>query len=225
MTEIQERLFELRDEKIRDYSASLMPTVDKNRVIGIRTPDVRKLAKELSGTEMAERFLDSLPHEYFEENQLHAALISVMRDYNEIIRRLDEFLPYCESWATTDMINPAAFKKHRDDLYRHAYRWIDSGDTYPVRYGILCLMNHYLEDEFNRRYPEKVALIESKEYYVNMMRAWYFATALAKKWDEIFPIIEGNRLDKWTHNKAIQKSIESYRISVEQKSILKSLKR
>ncbi|MBQ6756595.1 MAG: DNA alkylation repair protein [Oscillospiraceae bacterium] len=221
MTDIQARLYALRDDKNRDFAASLMPTVDKSTMLGVRTPQLRALAKELRGTDEARALLSTTEHEYFEEYQLHAALIALMRDYDEAIAALDFFLPRVFSWATTDMINPAVFKKHRDDLYRRAYRWIDSGGTYCVRYGILTLMNHYLDCDFKPEYLSEVAAVKSEEYYVNMMRAWYFATALAKQWDAALPYIEERRLDRWTHNKAIQKACESYRVPDEHKAILR----
>lgn len=221
MTDIQARLFAMRDDKNRDFAASLMPTVEKSTMLGVRTPQIRALAKELRDTDEAKALLAAPEHEYFEEYQLHAALISLIHDYGEAISELDRFLPRVFSWATTDMINPPVFRKHRDDLYRHAYRWMESGKTYCVRYGILTLMNHYLDDCFSPCCLAWVAGVESGEYYVNMMRAWYFATALAKQWDAAAPYFELRRLDRWTHLKAIQKACESYRVSDEHKAILR----
>ena len=221
---IRERLFELQDLKYRDFNSSLIPTVDKETVIGVRTPQLRKLAKELSKDPDIENFLRTLPHKYFEENNLHGLIIEAMKYYDRCVAEMKLFLPYIDNWANCDIISPKIFKKHLPELLDEIKVWIGSDHTYTVRFGIEMLMSFYLDDEFKPEYPEMVVGVKSEEYYVNMMIAWYFATALAKQYDAVLPIIEEKRLEKWTHNKAIQKSVESYRITPEQKVYLKTLK-
>lgn len=222
---ILNRLFELQDLKYRDFHSKLMPTVEKSRVIGVRTPALRKLAKEIKGTEHAAEFLKILPHEYYEENNLHAFLIEEIKDYNKCIEELNKFLPYVDNWATCDMMRPKVFKNHLPELLEQIKNWLASGETYTVRFGIEMLMVYYLDEHFSPEYPEMVAAVESDEYYIHMMIAWYFATALAKQYDHIIPYIEQNRLDTDTYNKTIRKAIESYRITPEQKAHLRTLKR
>jgi 3-methyladenine DNA glycosylase AlkD len=224
MTEIEKRLFELQDEKYRDFQVKLIPTVDPSAVIGVRTPELRKLAKELLKSGDTDSFLDALPHEYFDENQLHAFILSGMKDYEKCMAGVCAFLPFIDNWATCDQLSPKVFGKNKDDLLMHIKEWLNSDETYTIRFAAGMLMEHFLGDDFELSYPEMVASIESDEYYVNMMRAWYFATALAKQYDSVILFIEEKRLDRWTHNKAIQKSVESYRITPEQKTYLKSLK-
>ena len=221
---IQERLFSLQDEKYRDFMAPLIPSVTYERIIGVRTPALRSLAKELVRSGEAEGFISVLPHEYFEEDQLHAFILSELKDFDRCISEVERFLPYVDNWATSDQMSPKVFRKHKGELLTHIREWISSGETYKVRFGTGMLMQHYLDDDFDPEYPEMVSGIRSGEYYVNMMTAWYFATALAKQYDAVIPYIEGKRLDKWTHNKAIQKAIESRRISDERKEYLRSLK-
>ena len=224
MTKIEERLFDLRDEKYRVFQVKLIPTVDPDSVIGVRTPELRKLAKELLKRDDADAFLEALPHRFFGENQLHAFMLSGMKDYTRCMEGVCKFLPFIDNWATCDQLSPKVFKKNKEDLLGHIKRWICCDKTYIVRFGIGMLMEHFLGEDFDAAYPEMVAAINSDEYYVNMMRAWYFATALAKQYGSVLPLIEEQKLDKWTHNKAIQKSVESYRIAPEQKTYLKSLK-
>ena len=224
MTEIEERLFALQDEKYRDFQVKLIPTVDPESVIGVRTPELRKLAKELLKADDFDTFLDTLPHDHFDENQLHAFILSGMKDYDRCMAGVCAFLPYVDNWATCDQMSPKVFRKNRADLLVHIKEWLRSGETYTVRFAVGMLMEYFLEDDFDLSYPEMVADIISYEYYVNMMRAWYFATALAKQYESIIPFIEEKKLDRWTHNKAIQKSVESYRITPEQKAYLKSLR-
>ena len=221
---IRKQLVELQAFKYRDFNSSLIPTVDKETVIGVRTPQLRKLAKELSKDPDIEIFLRTLPHKYFEENNLHGLIIEAMKYYDRCVAEMKLFLPYIDNWATCDIISPKIFKKHLPELLDEIKVWIGSDHTYTVRFGIEMLMSFYLDDEFKPEYPEMVAGVKSEEYYVNMMIAWYFATALAKQYDAVLPIIEEKRLEKWTHNKAIQKSVESYRITPEQKVYLKTLK-
>jgi len=221
---IQSRLFELQDLKYKDFQCKLMPTVPPDTVIGVRTPILRKLAKELSKVPKTVEFLKLLPHKYYDENNLHVFLVENIMDYGEAVAAVDAFLPYVDNWATCDLMNPKVFKRHRQELLTELQRWISSDRTYTIRFGIEMLMSHYLDEDFLSEYPKWVAGIRSEEYYVNMMIAWYFATALAKQWEAIIPYLEQNRLDKWTHNKTIQKAVESYRITEEQKVHLRLLR-
>ncbi len=222
--EIRRKLFSLQDIKYRDFQAKLIPGKTAELMIGVRTPELRKLAKELGKREDISEFLADLPHEYFDEDQLHAFILSGMKDYKECMEGVCRFLPFVDNWATCDQMSPKVFKKHRPALANQADRWLDSEHTYTVRFGIGMLMEHFLEEDFDLKYPERVAGLRSDEYYVNMMIAWYFATALAKQYDAIIPHIENRRLDLWTHNKTIQKAIESYRITPEQKEYLRTLR-
>ncbi len=221
---IREKLFSMQDLKYKAFQSKLMPTVESDLVIGVRTPELRKFAKEFMKTEMADEFLGLLPHKYYEENNLHAFMISSLKDYDETVEKLNVFLPFVDNWATCDMMRPVSFKNHHSELLREIEKWLKSGDPYTVRFAVEMLMVHFLEDDFDINYPQKVAEIRSDEYYVRMMVAWYFATALAFRYEEILPFIENKKLDPWTHNKAIQKAIESYRITAEQKEYLKTLK-
>lgn len=224
ITNVQTRLFELQDLKYRDFHAKLMPTVNKEKIIGIRTPALRVFAKKYGKTDEAKEYLQILPHQYYEENNLHGLLIEQIKDYDTCLEELERFLPYIDNWATCDMLAVKVVKNHLDTFIDEVYRWMESDHAYTIRFGISMLMRYYLEDAFQMEYPEKVAQIRSEEYYVNMMRAWYFATALAKQYDKILPFIEKQKLDVWTHNKTIQKAIESYRITPEQKEYLRGLK-
>ena len=224
LDDIRDELFKMQDIEYRDFNSKLIPTVKKEDMIGVRTPELRKYAKKLLKEEGVEDFLHSLPHKYFDENQLHAFIISEIKDFKFCIDELINFLPYLDNWATCDQLSPKIFKKHRNDLLPHIYEWLKSDKTYTVRFGIGMLMEHFLDEDFKTEYPEMVAAVRSEEYYINMMTAWYFATALAKQFERILPFIEGNKLDTWTHNKPIQKAIESNRINAEQKNYLKGLK-
>ncbi len=222
--EIREELFKLQDKKYRDFQSKLIPNVNSDAVIGVRTPELRKLAKKYEKKEDISMFLEVLPHRYFDENQLHAFIISERKDYKRCIEETNRFLPFIDNWATCDQLSPKIFKKNKVDLLKEIYEWITSSNTYTVRFAIGMLMQHFLDDDFDIKYPKLVAKIKSEEYYINMMIAWYFATALAKQYDKIIPFIENKKIDKWTHNKTIQKAVESYRITEEQKSYLKTLK-
>lgn len=222
---IIKRLFDLQDTAYREFHSKLMPTVDKETVIGVRTPDLRKLAKELKSTEPASEFMKNLPHKYYEENNLHAFLIEEIGDYNECIKELNRFLPFVDNWATCDMMRPKIFKKHLHELIFEIRKWIESDASYTVRFGIECLMLYYLDEYFSVEFHEAVSKIRSDEYYIRMMQAWYFATALAKKYDETVPYLELQKLEEDTHNKTIRKAIESYRITDAQKLYLRTLKR
>lgn len=221
---VQKQLFELQDLKYRDFHAKLMPTIDKEKVIGVRTPALRSYAKQFGKTEEAKEFMKVLPHKYYEENNLHGMLLEQIKDYDELIIELEKFLPYIDNWATCDLLSLRIVEKNLEDFLKKINKYIKSDQPYTIRFGISMLMKHYLDDNFKIEYANKVAAVQSEEYYVNMMRAWYFATALAKQYDSIIPFIEEKKLDVWTHNKAIQKSIESYRITLEQKEYLRTLK-
>ena len=222
---VRAQLFGLQDETYRDFQSALMPTVPKEKVIGVRTPALRKLAKQLTGTPQAEAFLQALPHDYYEENNLHAFLIEAIRDYGTALAETEKFLPYIDNWATCDFPEPKCFRKNKKAVLEEVRKWIASTETYTIRYGIGVLMRLFLDEDFSPEYLEMAAGVQSQEYYVNMMIAWYFATALAKQYDAALPYLEEQRLDQWTHNKTIQKAIESYRISPEQKEHLRGLRR
>ena len=222
---IRQRLFEEQDTAYRDFQAKLMPVKDPENMVGVRTPALRKIAKEYAKDPGIAAFLDELPHRYFDEDQLHAFIISEIKDFDTCMARTEQFLPYIDNWATCDQLSPKTFKKHRPELLDHIRDWICSDKTYTVRFGIGMLMQHFLDEDFDPEYPEIVAGVRSEEYYVNMMRAWYFATALAKQYEKILPFLEEERLDLWTHNKTIQKAVESFRITPEQKEYLRGLKR
>ena len=221
---IREKLFSMQDKKYRDFQAKLIPTVATDSVIGVRTPALRTYAKELLKEGKYEVFLQDLPHRYFDENQLHAFIISGIKDYEKCMEEVCRFLPYVDNWATCDQMSPKVFRKQKEELLKQIKKWIKSDETYTVRFAIGMLMEHFLDDDFAPEYPKMVAAVRSEEYYINMMIAWYFATALAKQYEAVLPYIEEKKLDPWTHNKAIQKSVESYRITDEQKTYLKSLK-
>ena len=222
--EIREELFRLQDPDYRDFQSRLIPTMSTDRMIGVRTPELRKFAKELGKRPDKDEFLEDLPHRYYDEDQLHAFLLSEMKDYGECFAAVERFLPFVNNWATCDQMSPRVFRKHRTELLKPIRDWLVSEQPYTVRFGVGMLMEHYLDGDFDLAYPEMVARLRSDEYYVNMMIAWYFATALAKQYDAVLPFLEEQRLDDWTHNKAIQKAIESRRITPEQKAYLRGLK-
>ncbi|MBO5743471.1 MAG: DNA alkylation repair protein [Clostridia bacterium] len=219
---IQKTLISMGEEDYKEFSSNLMPTVEKDRVIGIRIPVLRKYAKEL---ENYDEFLTNLPHKYFEENNLHAFLIEREIDFGNCIEKIENFLPFVDNWATCDSMKPKVLKKEPEKLLKYIKKWLKSKDVYAVRYAINLLMSFYLDENFNKDYLLIVANVKSDEYYINMMRAWFFSTALAKRYKETLHYIENSVLDIWTHNKTIQKAIESRRISKEQKQYLKTLKR
>lgn len=222
--DLYRKLYDLQDLKYRDMQIKIIPTVEPESVIGVRTPELKSIAKDILKDGNYKGFLKELPHRYFEENQLHAFIISGIKDLGECMEELEKFLPHVDNWATCDQMSPKIFRKHKDVLFSHIKEWVNSEKTYTVRFGVGMLMEHFLDDDFDPLYPELVAKLRSEEYYVNMMIAWYFATALAKQYESILPYIEQKRLDVWTHNKAIQKSLESRRITEEQRIYLKSLK-
>ena len=223
--DIQEKLFALQDVKYADFQSKLTPTIPREKIIGVRIPLARKLAKQYIKEEESKDFLKAIPHEYYDEDILHALLISEIKNFDLCVDLLDEFLPYVDNWAVCDIMSPGIFKKNKKELINKIREWTKSDMTYICRFGIGMLMSHYLDDDFKAEYLDIPASVHSEEYYVNMMIAWFFATALAKQWDATVPYIEKGRLDVWTHNKTIQKARESYRITEEQKEYLKSLKR
>lgn len=222
--EIRNKLFELQDIKYRDFQSGLIPTAEQGMFIGVRTPELRKYAKELAKKEGIDEFLSDLPHKYFDENQLQAFIISEIKDYDKCVKELNNFLPFVDNWATCDQMSPKVFKKHKGELLKEISKWLKSDKTYTIRFAIGMLMQHFLDEGFDEKYLEEVSKIRSDEYYINMMIAWYFATALAKQYDATIPYIQEKRLDAWTHNKTIQKAVESYRITPETKEYLRSLK-
>ena len=224
MTSLQERLFAMQDKQYAAFQSKLIPGVHKESVIGIRVPMLRKFAKEFTREEECKEFLMQLPHEYYDENILHGILISEVKDYEECISLTDRFLPFVDNWAVCDIISPKVFALHKEELFAKILTWSKSSHVFTCRFGLEMLMTHYLDKDFETEYLEIPASVRSEEYYVRMMIAWFFATALAKQWDATIPYIEHSRLAPWTHNKTIQKAIESYRITPEQKAYLRALK-
>lgn len=222
---IIDRLFLMQDIKYRDFHSKLIPEVEKSRIIGVRTPMLRKFAKELFEDDRGERYLSlPLPHYYYEENNLRAFLIEQIKDFDEVIRLTEEFLPYVDNWATCDMFSPKIYRKNRERLLEFLKIWINSEHTYMVRYAIVMLMNHFLDEDFDPEYLHLVSSVDSEEYYINMAAAWYFSIALVKQYDSTIEMIEQRRLKPFIHNKAIQKACESRRISLQTKEYLRSLK-
>ena len=221
---IREQLLSMQDRQYRDFTAKLVPNMDAAQILGVRFPEIKRIGKTLRREGEAEAFLAALPHFYLEENHLHAVLLSEMKDPEALFGALEAFLPYVDNWATCDTLRPVAFKKHPEDLPRRIRGWLDAEQPYTIRFAIEMLMAYYLDDGFDPAYLEWVAALRSEEYYVNMMIAWYFATALAKQYDAALPFLEDCRLDRWCHNKTIQKAIESFRVSDEHKTYLRTLK-
>ena len=222
---IQAALFRLRDPEYGAFQKKLLPTVAEERIIGVRTPELRRLAKELCRAGETRAFLEDLPHAYFDEDQLHAFVISREKDFDECLARVEAFLPYVDNWATCDQLSPAVFRREPEQLLPAIRRWLASDRVYTLRFAVGMLMQHFLEERFTPEYPALVGALRSEEYYVNMMIAWYFATALAKQYETVLPWLEQERLAPWTHNKAIQKSLESFRVPPERKAYLRTLKR
>ena len=221
---IHEKLLALQDEKYRDFHSKLIPTISRETVIGVRTPAIRKLAKEYAKDSESTEFLEQLPHTYYDENILHALLVSEIKDYDICVKEVERFLPYVDNWAVCDIFSPKVFRKNRGKLIEKIKEWAASEHPYTCRFGMEMLMTHFLDEDFRPEYLEIPAAVHSEEYYVNMMIAWFYATALAKQWDAAIAYIEEKRLAPWTHNKTIQKARESYRITPEQKEYLKTLK-
>lgn len=233
MTEdIIKKLFDMQDLEYRDFNSKLIPTISPDIIIGVRTPVLRAYAKELIKQAKIDNsiklglhnFMEDLPHKYYEENNLHGFLIEGIKDYNECIAELNIFLPYIDNWATCDLVNPKIVKKYPKELLKQIRIWINSDRIYTIRYGIGMLMRYYLDDLFEEQFLEWVIEKQSDEYYVNMMIAWFFATALAKQYEKVLPYIENRRMNDWTHNKTIQKAIESNRIPIDSKAYLRTLK-
>ena len=225
MNKIQSELFAMQDEKYRDFQARLLPTVSRDSIIGIRTPKLREYAKKIKDSEDVNAFLGSLPHAYYEENNLHAFLIEQIKDYDTCIVEINRFLPYIDNWATCDSLSPKCFKKNTDVLLGEVEKWLNSPHAYTVRFGIEMLMKYYLDDKFDESFPERVSRIKSNEYYVNMMIAWYFATALTKRWDSVIYFIEESLISPVARKMAIRKGIESLAIPKERKAYLRELSR
>ena len=222
--EIRAELFSCQDLKYRDFHSKLMPDYNKNNIIGVRSPQVRSIARAFSKREDIDEFLFELPHKFYEESNVHGFIICGFSDYDKTVKYLDDFLPYVDNWATCDLLKPKAFPKNKDRLINDIDRWLESDKTYTKRFAMGMLMTHFLDEAFKEEYLEKIYTLRSEDYYLNMMKAWFFATALAKQYDAALPYIEERRLAPWTHNKAIQKAVESYRITDEQKAYLRSLK-
>ena len=221
---IQEELFSFRDEQYREFNAKLLPTVDKEKIIGIRTPLLRKYAKAFAKRPEAELFMQTLPHDYFEENNLHAVLVQKMRSFDNCIKELDCFLPFVDNWATCDMMSPKILRKNPDALMKKIRQWLNSDHTYTVRFAVKCLMDFYLEENFTEEVLYLVSQVDKEDYYIKMVCAWFFATALAKQYESALPYLTEHRLPLWVHNKTIQKAVESYRIDDDTKKYLKTLK-
>ena len=224
LNDIQRELFRLQDANYRNLQIKLIPAVLPDTIIGVKTPVLRKIAKQMHGQESTQSFLDRLPHQFFDENQLHAFILSEEKDYKICISEVNRFLPFINNWATCDQLSPKCFRRHRPELFEEIRKWRASSDTYTVRFGIGMLMEHFLDEDFDPAYPDLVAEIRSDEYYINMMIAWYFATALVKQYQTALSFIESRKLDVWTHNKTIQKATESSRLSEEQKECLRKLR-
>lgn len=221
---IQEELFKLQDISYKEFHSKLIPTIDKNTIIGIRIPLLRSYAMKIKYTKEADKFLNTLPHTYYDENVLHALLLSEMTDYETFIKSMQAFLPYIDNWAVCDVLKPKSIKKHKQIFIDEIKSWISSKDTYTIRFGVVMLMTYYLNEDYQKDYLNYPLQVKSDEYYVNMAISWFYATALAKHYDEVVKILKDKKLSVWVHNKTIQKAIESYRITKEQKEELKKLK-
>ncbi len=221
---IYERLLEYRDEKYSEFQSKLVPNISSKTIIGVRTPDMRAVAKAVAGTDEAYAFLKELPHKYYEENLVHFFLVASIKDFDECVREVELFLPFIDCWPVCDQSSPKVFKKNHEKLLPLIKKWIDSPHVYTARFGMRMLMNEFLDADFKPEYLDLVAQKRGEDYYLKMMVAWYFATALAKQYDATLPVIESRRLEPWTHNKAIQKAIESFRVTDEHKAYLRTLR-
>ena len=221
---LYDRLIGVKDDAYREFQAKLVPNISPETILGVRTPDMRKIARELFESSERDAFLNDLPHRYYEENLIHFFVISMIKDFDECVEAVEAFLPYVDCWPVSDQATPKAFAKNHQKLLPYIRKWIASDHVYTARFGIRMLMNEFLGDDFRDEYPELVANKKGGDYYLKMMIAWYFATALAKKYNETIPFFEQRRLDEWVHRKAIQKAVESYRVSDEHKEYLKSLR-
>ena len=219
-----DRLVEVKDDAYRAFQLNLIPTVPPETVIGVRTPDLRKIAKEVFGDENRDAFLKDLPHRYYEENLIHFFVLAMIKDFDQCVQAVEAFLPFVDCWPVSDQATPAAFRKNHQRILPYIRKWIASEHVYTARFGIRMLMNEFLGEDFREEHLELVASKKGEDYYLKMMVAWYFATALAKRYDESIRYFEDRRLDEWVHRKAIQKAVESYRVSEEHKEYLKSLR-
>lgn len=221
---MKEILLKKADISYKKFHAKLMPDIDESTIIGVRVPEIRKIANKYAESEARKKFMQELPHTYYEENNLHAFFIVQIKEFCECIYELERFLPYIDNWATCDSLRPVCFAKNKDKLVKHIYKWLKSDNPFAVRFGIEMLMVHFLDEKFDKMFADAVLNVCSEHYYVKMMVAWYFATALSKRWDDIVPYITEKRLNTWVHNKTIQKALESYRITDAQKKYLRTLK-
>ncbi len=221
---VYEKLLEVKDSEYKEFQAKLVPNIDPETIIGVRTPDMRAVAKEVFNSDEKEAFLQELPHKYYEENLVHFFILALIKDFDECVSKVEEFLPYVDCWPVSDQATPKSFKKNHEKLLPYIKKWIASDHVYTARFGIRMLMNEFLGEDFKEEYLELVASKKGEDYYLKMMVAWYFATALAKRYDESVVYIEQHRLDDWVHKKAIQKAIESYRVSDDHKDYLRSLR-
>lgn len=221
---VYDRLVKERDEKYREFQAKLVPNIPAKTIIGVRTPKMREIAKEVFLSDDREAFLKELPHKYYEENLVHFFVIAMIRDFDECVHAVEDFLPYVDCWPVSDQATPKCFKKNHEKLLPYIRKWISSDHVYTSRFGIRMLMNEFLDDDFKEEYLEMVAAVKGEDYYIRMMVAWFFATALAKKYSESVKYLEDRKLDEWVHKKAIQKAVESYRVTDEHKEYLRSLR-
>lgn len=221
---VYERLLEVKDDKYKEFQAKLVPNISPDVIIGVRTPQMRNVAKEVFKSEEKDEFLSQLPHKYYEENLVHFFIISMIKDFDSCVKKVEEFLPYVDCWPVSDQATPKSFKKNHEKLLPYIKKWIASDHVYTSRFGIRMLMNEFLGDDFKKEYLKLVAAKKGDDYYLKMMVAWYFATALAKQYDEAVKYIEERKLDEWVHKKAIQKAVESYRVTDEHKEYLKSFR-
>lgn len=220
---LEERLFAMRDEQYADFGAKLIPNIERESILGVRAPELKRLAKELAGD--ADWFLRTLPHRWHEENMLHAYLLCGMKDFRQALTETERFLPYITNWAVCDSLSPKAFARQAERLLPNIGQWTSAEHEYTVRFGISMLMRHFLDERFEASLPKQVAAIQREEYYIKMMQAWYFATALAKQWDAAVNCLQNDVTDDWVKRKSIQKSLESYRVTDEHKKILRVLRR
>ncbi len=221
---VYDRLLKVKDDKYKEFQSKLVPNISPDTILGVRTPDMRKVAKEIFESGEKDGFLNELPHKYYEENLVHFFVIALIKDFDECVKEVEKFLPYVDCWPVSDQATPKAFKKNHKKLLPYIKKWIASDHVYTARFGIRMLMNEFLGEDFSEEYLELVASKSGEDYYLKMMAAWYFATALAKRYDESVKYIEERRLDEWVHRKSIQKAIESYRVSDEHKEYLKSFR-
>ena len=221
---VYEELLKVKDDKYKEFQAKLVPNIDPDIILGVKTPEMRQIAKDIFNSKEKDAFLKDLPHKYYEENLVHFFIISMIKDFDECIREVETFLPYVDCWPVSDQATPRSFKKNHEKLLPYIKKWIKSKHLYTSRFGIRMLMNEFLGDEFKDEYAKLVASVKSDEYYLKMMVAWYFATALAKNYDETIKYIEERKLDDWVLKKTIQKAVESYRVTDEHKEYLKSFR-